>query len=327
MFSSQSLPKRTYYFQKIREIFRENVPWTMLIVLAIGFSFLFPEFFSFRNIINILRNGALVGIVAIGMTFPMIAGAFDLSVGTILGLATVIVIKMQPTNLGSALIAVLIALTLGGLFGVINGLVVGQWRTNSIITTTGTAYVALGITLLYAQGQHVWVENMFKPLEFIGKGKFGNIPAPIIIFITVAIIGQLVLNLTRFGRQLYATGGNPTAAALSGISVNKIRILAYVISGLSAAVAGLMIAARTQNVDPSFGLGQEIDVLTCVLLGGVSLYGGRGTVTGTVAGVLLLFMISNAMTLSGIPYELQLIFKGVILVATVAVNVILQRRR
>lgn len=327
MISSQSLSKRAYYTQRIKILLRDNVPWTMLLVLALVFSFAFPQFFTLRNITNILRNSALVGIVAIGMTFPMIAGAFDLSVGTVLGLATVIAIKMQPTSLGITLLAVFIALAVGALFGIINGMVVGQWRTNSIITTIGTEYVALGITLLYAQGQHVWVENMYKPLEFIGKGMIGNFPAPIFIFLGAAVIGQLVLNFTRFGRHLYATGGNPIAAALSGINVGRARIMAYAISGLSAAVAGLMIAARTQNVDPSFGFGQEIDVLTCVLLGGVSLYGGRGTVIGTVAGVLLLFMIANAMTLSGIPYELQLIFKGAILVVTVAVNVIWQRRR
>jgi ribose transport system permease protein len=326
MNSSQTLSKRTAYILKIKEILRENVPWTMLVVLMVIFSLLFPEFLSFRNITNILRNSALIGTVAIGMTFAMIAGTFDLSVGSVLGLATVITIKMQPTNGWTALLAIAIALAVGALVGVINGLVVGQWRTNSIITTIGMEYVALGVTLVYTQGQHVWTENMFGPLEFIGKGKVGDFPTPIIIFLVVAVAGQLVLSLTRFGRQLYATGGNPIAAALTGIKVSKVRIMAYVISGISAAVAGVMIAARTQNVDPSFGFGQETDVLTCVLLGGVSLYGGRGTVTGTVAGVLLLFVISNAMTLSGIPYELQLICKGAILIAAVAANVIWQRR-
>lgn len=322
----QTLLKQPLQNIRIKDWMRENVPWTMLIVLAVIFSLIFPEFLSVRNITNILRNSALVGVVAIGMTFAMIGGTFDLSVGTLLGLATVITIKMQPTSAVSALLAVLVSLAVGAIVGIINGLVVGQWRTNSIITTIGTMYVVLGVTLVYTQGQHVWTENVFAPLEFIGRGRVGNFPAPIFIFLAMAVIGQLILSLTRFGRQLYATGGNPVAAALTGINISRVRIYAYVLSGLSAAIAGIMIAARTQNVDPSFGFGQEIDVLTAVLLGGVSLYGGRGTVSGTVAGVLLLYTISNIMTLSGIPYEMQLIFKGAILVVTVAANVIWQRR-
>jgi ribose transport system permease protein len=326
MNSVQSQPELKVRSLVIKDLLRENVPWILMVVLTVIFSIAFPEFFTLRNITNIFRNSALVGIVAIGMTFAMIAGTFDLSVGTVLGLATVITIKMQPTTPGSAALAVAVALIVGALVGVVNGLVVGRWRTNSIVTTIGTMYVVLGITLVYAQGQHVWVENMYPPLEFIGKGRLGDFPAPIFIFLAMAIIGQLILSTTRFGRHLYATGGNPMAAALSGVNIGTVRILAYVLSGFSAAVGGVMIAARTQNVDPSFGLGQELDVLTCVLLGGVSLYGGRGTVTGTVAGVILLFMITNAMTLSGIPYELQLIFKGIIMVAAVAINVIWQKR-
>lgn len=322
----QSHPELRVRSLIIKDLLRENVPWLMMLASALVFSILFPEFFSLRNITNIFRNSALVGIVAIGMTFAMISGAFDLSVGAVLGLATVITINMQPTTWGSALLAVAVALAAGVLVGIMNGIVVGQWRTNSIVTTIGTMYVVLGITLVYTQGQHVWVENMYKPLEFLGKGRVGDFPTPIFIFLAMAIIGHLILILTRFGRYLYATGGNPVAAALSGINIGRMRILAYVFSGVSAAIGGVMIAARTQNVDPSFGMGQEIDVLTCVLLGGVSLYGGRGTVTGTVAGVLLLFMITNAMTLSGIPYEMQLILKGVILVSVVAVNVIWQKK-
>lgn len=317
---------KTLYSGKIKEFLRENVPWVMLLVLSVLFSFLFPQFLSVRNITNIFRNAAMVGTVAIGMTFAMIAGTFDLSVGTVLGLSAVITIHMQPDTLWKAIAVVLISLAVGIVVGMLNGLVVGKWRTNSIITTIGMQYVILGITLVYTRGKHIWAEGMYPALEFVGKGRIGNFPAPIFIFLGVAILGQLVLSLTRFGRHLYATGGNPTTAELSGINVSKIRILAYVISGIAASIGGIMIAARTQNVDPSFGVGQETDVLTCVLLGGVSLYGGKGTVLGTVAGVLLLFTISNAMTLSGIPYDMQLFLKGSIFLITVAVSVLGQKR-
>jgi len=310
----------------IKDIVRENIPWFVLIIISTIFSFLFPHFLTFRNITNIFRNSSLIGIVAIGMTFAMIGGTFDLSVGTVLGLSTVITIQMQPTTLGSSLYIITIAMASGAFVGFLNGLIVGRWRTNSIITTIGTSLVVLGATLIYTQGKHISAENMYPPLAFIGTGRVYEIPAPIFIFIGVAIVGHLVLSITRFGRYLYAIGGNATAAIFSGIKVGRIRTIAYMISGFTAAVGGIMIAARTQYVDPSFGVGLEMDVLTGVLLGGISLFGGRGTVIGTIAGVLLLHVINNAMTLSGIPYEVQLMIRGMILVATVAVNVIWEKR-
>ena len=310
----------------IKAIIRDNVPWIMLLVFSALFSILFPQFLTFRNITNILRNASMIGIIAVGMTFAMIAGTFDLSVGSMMGLAAIITLKMSPTDLPRTILTVLVALAAGALVGMANGLIVGRYRTSSIITTIGMEYVVLGITLVYTRGQHITIKGMYKPLEFIGKGRVGTIPFPIIIFLAVAIIGQLILSFTRFGRQLYATGGNPNTSELSGINIGKVRVLAYIISGVTASIGGIMIAARTQNLDPSFGFGQETDVLTCVLLGGVSLYGGKGSVIGTFAGTLLLYVVSNAMTLSGTAYEMQLICKGLIFLVTVAASVIWQKK-
>ena len=295
----------------IKAVIRDNVPWIMLLVFSALFSILFPQFLTFRNITNILRNASMIGIIAVGMTFAMIAGTFDLSVGSMMGLAAIITLKMSPTDLPRTILTVLI---------------VGRYRTSSIITTIGMEYVVLGITLVYTRGQHITIKGMYKPLEFIGKGRIGTFPFPIIIFLAVAVIGQLILSFTRFGRQLYATGGNPNTSELSGINIGKVRVLAYIISGVTASIGGIMIAARTQNLDPSFGFGQETDVLTCVLLGGVSLYGGKGSVIGTFAGTLLLYVVSNAMTLSGTAYEMQLICKGLIFLITVAASVIWQKK-
>ncbi len=306
----------------IKAIIRDNVPWLMLLAFSALFGILFPQFLTFRNITNILRNASMIGIIAVGMTFAMIAGTFDLSVGSMMGLAAIITLKMSPTDLPRTILTVLAALAAGALVGLANGLIVGRYRTSSIITTIGMEYVVLGITLVYTRGQHITIKGMYKPLEFIGKGRVGTFPFPIIIFLAVAVIGQLLLSFTRFGRQLYATGGNPNTSELSGINIGKVRVLAYVISGVTASIGGIMIAARTQNLDPSFGFGQETDVLTCVLLGGVSLYGGKGSVVGTFAGTLLLYVVSNAMTLSGTAYEMQLICKGLIFLVTVAASVL-----
>ena len=310
----------------IKAIIRDNVPWLMLLAFSALFGILFPQFLTFRNITNILRNASMIGIIAVGMTFAMIAGTFDLSVGSMMGLAAIITLKMSPTDLPRTILTVLAALAAGALVGLANGLIVGRYRTSSIITTIGMEYVVLGITLVYTRGQHITIKGMYKPLEFIGKGRVGTFPFPIIIFLAVAVIGQLLLSFTRFGRQLYATGGNPNTSELSGINIGKVRVLAYVISGVTASIGGIMIAARTQNLDPSFGFGQETDVLTCVLLGGVSLYGGKGSVIGTFAGTLLLYVVSNAMTLSGTAYEMQLICKGLIFLVTVAASVLWQKK-
>ncbi len=310
----------------IKAIIRDNVPWIMLLAFSALFAILFPQFLTFRNITNILRNASMIGIIAVGMTFAMIAGTFDLSVGSMMGLAAIITLKMSPTDLPRTILTVLVALAAGALVGLANGLIVGRYRTSSIITTIGMEYVVLGITLVYTRGQHITIKGMYKPLEFIGKGRVGTFPFPIIIFLAVAVIGQLLLSFTRFGRQLYATGGNPNTSELSGINIGKVRVLAYIISGVTASIGGIMIAARTQNLDPSFGFGQETDVLTCVLLGGVSLYGGKGSVIGTFAGTLLLYVVSNAMTLSGTAYEMQLICKGLIFLVTVAASVLWQKK-
>ena len=310
----------------IKAIIRDNVPWIMLLAFSALFAILFPQFLTFRNITNILRNASMIGIIAVGMTFAMIAGTFDLSVGSMMGLAAIITLKMSPTDLPRTILTVLVALAAGALVGLANGLIVGRYRTSSIITTIGMEYVVLGITLVYTRGQHITIKGMYKPLEFIGKGRVGTFPFPIIIFLAVALIGQLLLSFTRFGRQLYATGGNPNTSELSGINIGKVRVLAYIISGVTASIGGIIIAARTQNLDPSFGFGQETDVLTCVLLGGVSLYGGKGSVIGTFAGTLLLYVVSNAMTLSGTAYEMQLICKGLIFLVTVAASVLWQKK-
>lgn len=302
-----------------------SIPWLMLCLLTVLFALFFPQFLSLRNITNVLRNSAIIGTIAVGMTFAMISGVFDLSVGSTMGLSAIIVINLQPQTGTVAAGAVALALLIGVFVGIINGLVVGQYRINSIVTTIGIQYVILGSTLVYSKGQHVWTKNMYEPLEFIGKGKVGIFPFPIVIFLIVTLISQLILSRTRFGCQLYATGGNPEAAELSGVNIGKIRILAYMFSGITASIAGIIIAARAQNLDPSFGIGQETDVLSCVLLGGVSLYGGKGSVIGTLAGVLILYVVSNAMTLSGASYETQLICKGLIFFLTVAVSVIWQK--
>jgi ribose/xylose/arabinose/galactoside ABC-type transport system permease subunit len=168
---------------------------------------------------------------------------------------------------------------------------------------------------------------MFPPLAALGTGSIGPVPIMVIVFLVIAILGHLAFSTTTFGRYLYATGGNRTSARLSGINTERVRLVSFILSGLGAAVAGIVIAARVQNVDPSFGVGFEFDALTAVVLGGTSLLGGRGSISGTVAGVLLLGVLANAMTLLGISIQFQLMIRGIILIVAVAIDVLIRRQR
>jgi ribose/xylose/arabinose/galactoside ABC-type transport system permease subunit len=309
------------------DLLRENVIWIILAVVVIVMSLASDVFLTPLNILNILRQVSILGIVAIGMTFAMIGGSFDLAVGATMGLATVVLIQLQPVDPASAVVAVICSLLAGLLVGVVNGVLVGWLETNSVVTTIGTLYVVWGITLIYTKARHVWVVDMYPPLAALGTGRLGPFPLPIFAFLITGFLGHLALTATRFGRYLYATGGNSSSARLSGINVGRVRLISYMLSGLAAAIAGIVIAARVKNVDPSFGVGFEFDVLAAVILGGTSLFGGRGSVLGTVAGVLLLGVLGNAMTLMGISYQYQLMIRGIILVVAVAVNVIVRRQR
>lgn len=301
-------------------LMREYLPWVMLLVIASGLAILLPSFLTPNNLLNVLRQSSFIGIVAVGMSFAMIAGAFDLSVGSIMGLAAVILLKSPPVETSMFLTGAGLAFAAAFIIGLANGVAVGFMRTNSVVTTIGTAFVALGLTLIYTQSQNVTSVQVHPILEFASSGRVHGFPVPAILFLGVALCAQLALYVTGYGRQLYATGGNAEAARLSGVNVGRVKLIAYVISALLAATAGMLVAGRVRSINSSFGYGFEFDVLTAVMLGGMSLFGGRGSIAGTVAGVLILGIISNGMTLSGISYELQLAMKGFLLMAAVTLD-------
>jgi len=294
--------------------------WPMLVMIGVALSILLPPFLQLNNLLGILRQSSFIGIVAVGMSFAMIAGCFDLSVGAVLGIGEVLLLKAHPTDIGSTLFGVGFALSAAALVGIANGLAVGWLRANSVVTTIGTAFVVLGLTLIYTQAQNVTVVSIYPPLQFMSAGRVGMFPVPGILFLVIAAVAQLGLSYTRYGRVLYSVGGNTEAAELSGVRTARVRITAYLISALLAAVAGMLIACRVLSLNPPYGYGFEFDVLTAVMLGGMGLFGGRGSIVGTVAGVLILGMIGNGMNLSGMAYELQLVVKGALLIGAIALD-------
>lgn len=294
--------------------------WIVLLCAILLLAATSPNFLTGTNLLNILRQVSIVGILAVGVVIVLVAGNFDLSVGATLTLAAVVSVQMQPTDVGRTALSILIPLLLGLGVGGVNGLIVGKLRANSIIVTVGSQFVVTGCVLLYVAGQHVRVDNATPFYLAITGGYFLNIPIPIYIFALVVALGHFLMQRTLFGRYVRAIGGNAEAARLVGIPVSRQVRVTYMLSGGAAAISGVLLASRVRNLDPTVGIGYEFSALTAVVLGGVDLTGGRGNVLHTLAGVLLLGVISNGMRLFGLSFNLQLLIQGIILVFSVAMD-------
>ena len=267
-----------------------------------------------------MRQVSIVGLVSLGMTVVLIGGNFDLSLGAIVTLAAVVSVNVQPISPSRTALAIIIPLLLGLMVGVINGAIIGRLKANSIIVTVGSQFVVLGATLIYIGGQHVWVWEPTSFYEAISGGYFLGIPIPVYIFLVLALLTHGLMRRTTFGRYVTAIGNNDEAARLSGIPTNFYRMGTFVFAGFTAAVAGIVLGSRVKNLDPTAGIGYEFMALSAVVLGGTKLTGGRGNVLNTLAGVLILGVISNSMTLLNLSYNLQLLVRGVILLTAVALD-------
>jgi ribose/xylose/arabinose/galactoside ABC-type transport system permease subunit len=296
--------------------------WIVLIVVAAGLSIVSDAFLGVDNLLNLVRQSAILGLVAVGLTFVFVGGAFDLSVGATVMLAAVVAIRTGPTSTTAALAAVLAASVAGAAVGLVNGVLVGRFGANSFIVTVGMQGVILGATLLYTGGRHVWTFEVAPLFAALGEGWVAGLPMPVVVFLVGAALGHVLLAGTVFGRAVRHVGTNVLAAHLSGLPVAAVRAGTFALAGLYAGVAGVLLAARVRNVDPSKGTGLEFDAITALVLGGTSLFGGRGSVTQTVGGVLLLGLLANGMVLLGFPASLQYVVKGVLLLGAATFDVV-----
>jgi ribose/xylose/arabinose/galactoside ABC-type transport system permease subunit len=286
-----------------------------LIATARYEAFLTPE-----NLLNVLRQNSMLGIVALGMTFVILTGGIDLSVGSLLAVAGVIAANLADRGLVVAIIAAVAATTV---LGLINGVVIAKARIQPFIVTLGMMIAARGIALAVTNEQNVRIPATATEFSWLGQGVIGFLPVPILILIIVYIIGWLVLNYTRFGRHVFALGDNDEAARLMGLNIDRVTVLVYTISGLLAGLAGAILASRLNTGSPVEGVGRELDAIAAVVVGGTLLTGGKGSVVSTLYGVLLLGVIFNLFNLEGqISPWWQLVFRGAILLAVV----ILQNR-
>ncbi|CAN7789065.1 ABC transporter permease [Caballeronia sp. LjRoot34] len=287
----------------------------VLIALGVIATSLSPSFLGAMNLLNVLRQVALLGIVGVGMTFVIITRGIDLSVGSIVGLVAVCT-AMMLTH-GYPIYLVLIAATLLGVaLGVVNGLGISFGRLPAFIMTLGTMVMFRGMALSLANGEPINVPDT-RGFDFIGTGYIAQVPVPVWIFAGIALIAFLVLRYTSFGRQVYAVGSNAEAAHLAGINVRLVTFAVYVISGLAAAITGVIYVSRLTVGEPTAGTGLELEAIAVTVIGGTSLFGGEGGVVGTVLGAAIIAVLANVLNLLGISPFTQQIIKGAIIIAAV----------
>ena len=281
-------------------------------------------FFSPRNLFNVAQNMAVVGLVAIGMTMVIVSAGLDISAGSIAGCAGV-VCALAVTQLDSVAAGVAGGVAIGLALGLVNASIINYLRVNPVVATLATLSAFRGVAfLIVPEGKPIGVlDPTFALLgsgRFFQAGGFPGIPIAFAILFVAMIVGHFVMSQTVFGRSIYSMGGNPAAARLAGIDLNRMRLAIYAISGALSGLAGVIVAARTSSGQPLAGQGLELEAITAVFLGGALLAGGKGTVAGTMLAVLLLAVLSNGMNLLGIPTFYQLVAKGLLLVVAVAIG-------
>lgn len=293
---------------------------TGLLLLCIAMTFASPYFLSLTNIMNIFRQSSLIGIAAVGMTFVIITAGIDLSVGSVLSIASCITAGMMVFHGLNPWLAILLGLLVGALFGLINGLLITRIPLPPFIATLGLMGVARGFAFVYTGGAPIYA--LPETFRYLGEGMIGPIPFPVLLMIIVYIIFYFLLNKTRLGRYSYAIGGNEEAAVLSGIPTNNYKMMVYVITGFLSALAGLVLAARLDAATSVAGDGFELDVIAAVVIGGTSLSGGQGGVIGSLIGALIMGVVRNGLNLLLVSSHWQRVILGLIILAAVTVDVL-----
>ncbi|PTK77055.1 ribose ABC transporter permease [Staphylococcus haemolyticus] len=308
----KQLTAKTSFMEKI-------IPFIGLILLIIVVSILNPSFLDLSNLLNLLRQISINGLIAFGMTFIILTGGIDLSVGSILALSSAFIALMITSGV-DPIIALIIGVLIGFVLGAVNGLLVTKGNMEPFIATLATMTIFRGLTLVITDGNPITNLGDSYLFQLFGKGYFIGIPVPAVTMIIVFVILLIILQKTTFGRHTYAIGGNEVAAKISGIKVNKIKILIYGISGLMSALAGGILTSRLNSAQPTAGTSYELDAIAAVVLGGTSLTGGKGRIVGTLIGVLIIGVLNNGLNLLGVSSFYQQVVKGVVILIAVLID-------
>lgn len=295
-------------------------PLLGLILLSVLLGFLSDRFLTVSNLLNVARQVSINAIISVGMTIVILTGGIDLSVGSVVALAGSITagIMVGSAGTGPAIVA---GIAIGALLGIANGVLIARWAVPPFIATMGIMTIARGLTLVYTEGRPI--TGLTEEFRFLGGGYIGGTPFPVIIMTIIFLFFYLVLKKTRFGRYVYAIGGNEEAARLSGISTKNILVWTYLLSGVLAALSGIVMASRLNSAQPTAGAGFELDAIAAVVLGGTSLAGGVGSIWGTLVGALIIGVLDNGLNLLNVSSFYQQVAKG----AVILLAVLLDRKR
>ena len=299
-----------------------------LCVLCVGLSIASPYFFTLRNIFNVLQGMSTIGIMATGMTIVLIAGGLDLSVGSVLAVGAVLAARLMTYSGLNPWVAVATGLMAGVAIGAVNGLLVTRAHIVPFIATLGTLSVARGLAFVLATGATGTVASNVpmrdSAVAYLGAGYVGPVPVPVLIMLALGILSAVLLANTVLGRQVYAVGSNPRGARLSGVSVERVQLITYVVCGGLAALAGIITTGLLATASTNLGQGVELDVIAAAVIGGTSLRGGEGSVIGTLIGAAIMAVVRNAFVLLGLPLHLQVMIIGVVILLAVGLD---RRRR
>ncbi len=307
---------------------RKKIDWSKygilgaLIALIVFFSIASDSFLTTVNIMNVLRQVAIIGMCSVGMTFVILTGGIDLSVGSVIGVSAVSAAALMASGV-HPVFACLAALLIGIVIGLVNGVLINELEMFPMIATLGMMTSLRGVAYLITGGRPVY--GIPKSFLFLGQGYVSYFPVPVIIMIVVFIFGFIVLNKTVFGRTVYGTGGNQEASRLSGVSVKKVKYKIYAIEGLLAAAAGIILLSRVNSGQPGAGQSYEMDIITACVLGGVSINGGEGKIGGVLIGVLIMGVLTNGMILLNVNEFWQWVVKGAVLILAVAIDKVSQK--
>lgn len=307
---------------QIGQITQKLGPLLGLIILILIVTVLNPSFLDPLNILNLLRQVAINALIAFGMTFVILTGGIDLSVGSILALSSAIMANLMLSGL-DPILAIIVGVLLGGVMGMVNGLMITKGRMAPFIATLATMTVFRGLTLVYTNGNPITGLGDSLMFQLFGRGYFLGIPVPAITMLLVFIVLWVVLHKTPFGRKTYAIGGNEKASIISGIKVDRVKIMIYSLIGMLSALAGAILTSRLNSAQPTAGQSYELDAIAAVVLGGTSLTGGRGRIVGTLIGALIIGILNNGLNLLGVSSFYQMVVKGIV----IAIAVLLDRKK
>ncbi len=304
---------------KLSEVTQKLGPLLGFIILVMIVSILNPSFLEPLNILNLLRQVAINALIAFGMTFVILTGGIDLSVGSILALSSAFVANLMLAGV-DPILAILIGCIAGAVMGAVNGLLITKGKMAPFIATLATMTIFRGLTLVYTNGNPITGLGDDLSFQLFGRGYFLGIPVPAITMMIVFAVLWTILHKTAFGRKTYAIGGNEKAAIVSGIKVHRVKIMIYSLAGLLSALAGAILMSRLNSAQPTAGQSYELDAIAAVVLGGTSLTGGRGWIVGTLIGALIIATLNNGLNLLGVSSFFQMVVKGVVILIAVLID-------